>query len=116
MTTVTEAAKRLVGGDEESALRSGDLEKICGDPVLAQRVARRRRTDMVFVYRRRFAMVLPRIRRDAVGPLVDRQRELLTASGSAAVVESVDVLCYPDPEFADTQAVLDWAEDHLREN
>lgn len=204
MTTVTEAAKRLVGGDEESALRAGDLEKICSDAVLAQRVARRlveaardiapgrnwsiedlrdvldaavsgprddgvrvlegrylrkrlreqcalaeryrdpfafivvrlgpddqtglyasvldaiaerlRRTDMVFVYKRRFAMLLPRMRRDAVAPLVARQRELLAASASSAVVEAIDVLCYPDPDLADMQSVLDWAEDHLRDN
>ena len=41
MTTVTEATKRLVGGDDEADLRSGNLERICADPVLAQRLARR---------------------------------------------------------------------------
>src|SRR5689334_16141045 len=41
MTTVTEAAKRLIGGDDESALREGDLERICGDSATAQKLARR---------------------------------------------------------------------------
>lgn len=204
MTTVTEAAKRLIGGDDESALREGDLERICGDAATAQKLARRlveaareaspgrawsiedlrdvldvavtgpredgvrvlegryfrkrlreqcalaeryrdpfacivvrmpteaqagahqtvldavserlRRTDMVFVYKRRLAVVLPRMRRDSVGPLVDRIRDLLVASTNERAVEGIEVLCYPDPALADTQAVLDWAEDQLRDD
>ena len=205
MTTVTEAAKRLVGGDDEADLRSGDLEKICGDPVLAQRLARRlaeaareiapgrdwsmedlrdvlevavrgpredrvhilegryfrkrlreqcalaerygdpfscvvvtlvrgesegghtyasvldaiserlRRSDMVFLYRRRFAMILPRMRPGSLGPLVDRITELVSQAQEWPVLETVQSLSYPDAVLQDTQAVLDWAEDRLRE-
>ena len=32
-----------------------------------------------------------------------------------AAIESVSTLVYPDPEHGDTQSVLDWAEDQLRE-
>ncbi|MCS6799921.1 MAG: hypothetical protein NZ898_15640 [Myxococcota bacterium] len=202
MTTVTEAAKRLVGGDDEEAIRNGDVERMCADPVLAQRFARRlvaaareispgrewgledlrdvfdvacrgprddgvrilegrffrkrlreqaalserygdpfavvvfrlraeheaaylesaidaaverlRRTDMVFVYRRRIALVLPRMRREAVDPLVARVRALLKGALGEDVVEDVATLCMPDPAVGEVTAVLDWAEDQLR--
>lgn len=205
MTTVTEAAKRLVGGDDEADLRSGDLTKICADPVLAQRFARRlaeaardiapgrewsmedlrdvleiavrgpredgvrilegryfrkrlreqcalaerygdsfscvvvtllrgetdagdmyasvldaiterlRRSDMVFLYRRRFAMILPRMRAEALGPLVERITVLVGREQVGTVLEAVQSLSYPNPVLQDTQAVLDWAEDRLRD-
>lgn len=205
MTTVTEAAKRLVGGDDEADLRSGDLAKICADPVLAQRLARRlaeaareiapgrewsmedlrdvleiavrgpredgvrilegryfrkrlreqcalaerygdpfscvvvtlvrgeveggglyatvldaiterlRRSDMVFLYRRRFAMILPRMRSESLGPLVERITALLGREQVGDALETLQSLSYPDPVLQDTQSVLDWAEDRLRD-
>ncbi len=205
MTTVTEATKRLVGGDDEADLRSGNLERICADPVLAQRLARRlaeaardiapgrewsmedlrdvlevavrgprdnsvrvlegrhfrkrlreqaalaerygdpfscvvftlvrgavegggmyatvldaiierlRRSDMVFLYRRRFAMILPRMRAESLDQLVGRITELVGESHTGTVLESVQCLSYPDPVLQDTQSVLDWAEDRLRD-
>ena len=202
MTTVTEAAKRLIGGDEEEALKSGDLGRICADPAIAQRLARRlaeaaneiapgrqwsmedlrdvlevacrgpasdrvrvlegryfrkrlreqcalaerygdpfacvivrvsqdmgpavydgvldalgerlRRTDMIFLYRRRFALILPRMRAVSLGPLIERVRKLVSVGVDAAALDSVRTLVYPDPLHRDTQSVLDWAEDQLR--
>lgn len=205
MTSVTEAAKRLVGGDDESDIRAGDLEKICADPVLAQRIARRlaeaareiapgrdwsmedlrdvlevavrgpreervrilegryfrkrlreqcalaerygdpfscvvvtlvtgevegggtyasvldaiterlRRSDMVFLYRRRFALILPRMRAESLGQLVGRITDLVDQAQAAPVLETVKSLSFPDPLVQDTQGVLDWAEDRLRD-
>lgn len=204
MTTVTEAAKRLVGTEDDEAIESGNLDRICADPVLAQRLARRiaalahdvapgrewsienirdvfevacrgpqvdkvqvlegryfrkrlreqcalaerygdpfaivvvrlddaldstalydsvldaitdrlRRTDMVFLYKRRFALILPRMRAVSLGPLIGRLERLVQVGAGGEVIDHVTTLVYPDPEHADTQAVLDWAEDQLRE-
>jgi hypothetical protein len=202
MTTVTEAAKRLIGGEDEEALKEGDLARICASPALAQRLARRlaesaheiapgrqwsiedlrdvlevacrgpapdkvrvlegryfrkrlreqcalaerygdpfacvvvrvaddpgphiyetvldalserlRRTDMIFLYKRRFALILPRMRAVSLGPLIDRVRRLVAAGVGDGALEDVRTLVYPDPLHADTQSVLDWAEDQLR--
>ena len=202
MTTVTQAAKRLVRGEDDSAIRSGDLVRICSDPTLAQRFARQlaeaareiapgrewtpedlrdlleaavrgprqdevpvlegrflrkrlreqcalaerygdpfgvivvalapeptpgayasvldaivenlRRTDMVFLYRRRYAIVLPRIAHVVLPQLGARLRTLIDVGVGARSVEDVQTLAFPDPELPDTNAVLDWAEDRLR--
>lgn len=82
--------------------------------VLDAVVERLRRTDMVFLYRRRFALLLPRMRREALAPLVERVRELIQVGAGESVIEQIDTLVYPDPRHVDTQAVLDWAEDQLR--
>ncbi len=202
MTTVTEAAKRLVRGEENSALRSGDLERICADATLARELARQlaerareiapgrdwspedlrdlleaavhgpptdevpvlegrflrkrlreqcaiadrygdpfgvivvalgpepvsgayasvldaivgnlRRTDMVFLYRRRYAIVLPRISDTVLPQLAARMRTLIEVGVGAGAVEDVDTLAFPSAEATAMNDVLDWAEDHLR--
>ncbi len=204
MTTVTEAAKRLIGGEEEEALKEGDLERILADPMLAQRLARRlaesageiapgrewtiedlrdvlevacrgprtdkvrilegryfrkrlrehcaladrygdpfacvvvrigkqldpsvydsvldamaeklRRTDMIFLYKRRFALILPRMRAVSLGPLIERLRKLVAVGAGEQALGDVRSLVYPDPIHPDTQSVLDWAEDQLRKD
>lgn len=82
--------------------------------VLDAVVERLRRTDMVFLYRRRFALVLPRMREESLAPLVSRVRELIDIGVGAEVIQTIDSLVYPDGVAGDTQAVLDWAEDQLR--
>ena len=201
VTTVTEAAKRIFGEEDEDVLQSGDLERICADPVLAQRFARRlaasaqklfparewspedlrdvlevavhgtaqqsarllegryfrkrlreqvnladrygdtfavvvismvrdvnegvyasildavterlRRTDLVFLYSRRFALVLPRMRAAGLGPLITRVRELVDVGAGSGAIERISSLVYPDPAYEGAE-VLDWAEDQLR--
>lgn len=203
MTTVTEAAKRLLGIEDEEAIKSGDLARICGDPVLAQKFARRlveaarevsaarewtiedlrdvleaavngapqdrvrllegryfrkrlreqcalserygdafacvvmtvaherdtpiyesildavterlRRTDMMFLYKKRVAIILPRMGKDAVEPFVERLRKLVEIGAGEGAVETISALSFPNPDYAETQNVLDWAEDQLRE-
>ena len=82
--------------------------------VLDAVVERLRRTDMVFLYRRRFALLLPRMRRESLAPLVDRVRELISVGAGDRVIDNLESLVYPSPRCSETQAVLDWAEDQLR--
>ncbi|MFK7991416.1 MAG: hypothetical protein AB8I08_35695 [Sandaracinaceae bacterium] len=82
--------------------------------VLDAVVERLRRTDMVFLYKRRFALVLPRMREEALTPLIERVHRLIEVGAGEAAIETMDSLVFPDPSHTDTQAVLDWAEDRLR--
>ena len=82
--------------------------------VLDAVVERLRRTDMVFLYRRRFALVLPRMRPDSLAPLVERVRALIDVGVGADCVEQIESLVYPQGPGFETQSVLDWAEDQLR--
>ena len=82
--------------------------------VLDAVVERLRRTDMVFLYKRRFALILPRMRDEALAPLVERVRELISVGVGDNAVEEIESLVYPNPTHLDTQSVLDWAEDQLR--
>lgn len=82
--------------------------------VLDAVVERLRRTDMVFLYRRRFALVLPRMRGESLEPLVDRVRDLIRVGVGEDVIEGIDSIVYPSASHAETQSVLDWAEDRLR--
>ncbi|MCA9607543.1 MAG: hypothetical protein H6719_33370 [Sandaracinaceae bacterium] len=82
--------------------------------VLDAVVERLRRTDMVFLYRRRFALVLPRMRSESLAPFVARVRELIDVGVGREAVEQIDSLVYPNDTVGDTQAVLDWSEDQLR--
>ncbi|MGE0788635.1 MAG: hypothetical protein AB7S26_23390 [Sandaracinaceae bacterium] len=82
--------------------------------VLDAVVERLRSTDMVFLYRRRYALVLPRMRNESLDPLIERVRELIAVGAGGHVVEDIRSMVYPDPARPDTQSVLDWAEDQLR--
>ena len=82
--------------------------------VLDAIVERLRRTDMVFLYKRRFALVLPRMRTESLAPLVERVRELIQVGAGEGVIENIESIVYPDADHAETQSVLDWAEDQLR--
>ncbi len=83
--------------------------------VLDAVTERLRRTDMVFLYKRRFALVLPRMRPAALEPLIDRVRELVAVGAGDAALERIDSLCYPTDEIEESSGVLDWAEDQLRD-
>jgi hypothetical protein len=82
--------------------------------LLPNVVSRLRRGDMVFLYRRRFALVLPRVEGVALSALIERVSELVRTGASADVIERVEGLVYPGEEHTDTQSMLDWAEDQLR--
>lgn len=75
---------------------------------------RLRNTDMVFLYRRRFALVLPRLRQATLGPLLERVKALVAVGAGTQALESINSLVYPESEVEEGSAVLDWAEDQLR--
>lgn len=77
-------------------------------------VEKLRRSDMATVYRRRVAMLLPRMTPEALAPLVARVRQRLDLTAGMPVVEGVCTLVYPSEGHRDTQSVLDWLEDALR--
>ena len=77
-------------------------------------VERLRRSDMITVYRRRVAMLLPRLTRDALEPLILRVCKSLDDAAGEPVVEGTAHLMYPSDAHGDTQSVLDWLEDGLR--
>jgi hypothetical protein len=83
--------------------------------VLDAVTERLRRTDMVFLYKRRFALVLPRMRPASLEPLIERVQELVAVGAGDATLERIDSLCYPTDEVEDKGGVLDWAEDRLRD-
>ena len=88
------------------------------ESVLDALIERLRRTDTVFAYRRRFALLLSRTDADAVPPLLARVRRLIVeGAGDPAVLEKVVVRSYPSDELSSGQGdkLLDWGEDALRD-
>ncbi|MCC7535572.1 MAG: hypothetical protein IT379_05140 [Deltaproteobacteria bacterium] len=86
--------------------------------VLDALIERLRRTDVVFAYRRRFALLLAHTDAEAVAPLLARVRRLLVEGvGDPAVLEKVVVRTYPSDELPSGRGdeLLDWAEDALRD-
>jgi len=82
--------------------------------VLDAVTERLRRTDMVFLYRRRFALVLPRMRHTALQPLIERVRELIAVGAGTKAIEGISSQVYPNRTMDDAHQLLDWAEDQLR--
>jgi hypothetical protein len=82
--------------------------------VVESVVEKLRRTDMIAIYRRRFALLLPRMERAALASLLDRIAARVDEVANQKIVESVAGQMYPDEAYPDTQSVLDWLEDGLR--
>lgn len=79
--------------------------------VLAQCL---RRSDMIAIYKRRVALLLPRMHPAAVSALTERIHRTFDAAVGSTVVEAVPALVYPAEANPDTQSALDWLEDQLR--
>jgi hypothetical protein len=77
-------------------------------------VAKLRKTDMITAYRRRFAILLPRMDPQALASLGQRVREVAETLAGAPVVESIATTMFPMPNMDETQLILDWLEDQLR--
>lgn len=75
---------------------------------------RLRRSDMVFLYRRRVAIILPHTNEKAAEGLIARIRSLATATIPPEVTIDMLVRTYPSAEFGNPAEVLDFAEDQLR--
>lgn len=74
-----------------------------------------RRSDMIFLYRRRFALVLPRMRVEALEPMIGRLQKLVAVGVGEEALESIASLVFPNERVTDTRGVLEWGEDQLRE-
>lgn len=77
-------------------------------------VAKLRKTDMITAYRRRFAILLPRMEAGALASLGLRVSEVADGLAGAQVVEAVASTMFPGEGIEETQAILDWLEDQLR--
>lgn len=75
---------------------------------------RLRQSDMVFPYRSRFALILPRMRMPALEPLIERVRELVAVGVGEQAIGQIAAIVYPDVRFPESSDALDWAEDQLR--
>ena len=82
--------------------------------AMAEVVSKLRQSDMVTVYRRRVAMLLPRISVVAVASILARVRSELDRTSGRDVVQGAQHLVYPSASVTDTQGALDWLEDRLR--
>ncbi|MBN8614597.1 MAG: hypothetical protein J0L92_28610 [Deltaproteobacteria bacterium] len=77
-------------------------------------VAKLRRTDMVTAYKRRFAILLPRMEAAALPSLSERLAAVANDLAGTKVVEVTTSTMFPMPELDETQLILDWLEDQLR--
>ncbi len=77
-------------------------------------VAHLRQTDMVTAYRRRFAILLPRMKPEALDALAQRLSGVANELAGAVVVESTAATMFPIEGLDETQLILDWLEDQLR--
>lgn len=81
---------------------------------------RLRRSDMIAIYKRRVALLLPRMAPDALAPLTHRIRPAFEAAVGQKVIERAPAIVFPGPDpttgisLDGTQSVLDWLEDQLR--
>jgi len=74
---------------------------------------RLRRSDMVFLYRHRVAILLPHTPADVLARLEDRISKLAGATLGLRNITFIEA-SYPDERFTSPEQVLDWAEDRLR--
>ncbi len=86
-------------------------------PVLDSLLERLRKTDMVFMYKKRFAILLPHTQPASVQMLSERLRSLIAAvigRGSDKAL-TMQTSSYPSRAHVDDESILDWCEDQLRE-
>ena len=111
---VCPAASGRVEGPEAARLRARGAKAV---EVIAPRL---RRSDMIAIYKRRVALLLPRMSPDAIAALTQRIWPTFDAAVGTKVVERVPAIVFPGPDpntglsLDGTQAVLDWLEDQLR--
>lgn len=77
-------------------------------------VAKLRKSDMVTAYKRRFAILLPRMTPEALPSLCERVGAVANELAGSNVVEAATSTMYPITDLNETQLILDWLEDQLR--
>jgi GGDEF domain-containing protein len=91
-----------------------DVDQIHHQSLVDLLGERLRRSDMVFLYRRKAAIILPHTNEKAAEGLIARIRSLATATIPPEVQIEVLIRTYPHADFPHPADVLDWAEDQLR--
>ncbi len=76
--------------------------------------ARLRPADMLTVYKRRLALLLPNLSKAGIPALEERVRGIADTSAGAGVVEAIASAAFPSAGLDDSQSILDWLEDQLR--
>jgi hypothetical protein len=93
---------------------NASLDRSGYDSVIDTLCERMRKTDMMFIFKSRLALILPHTQKDPCAVLAGRIRQLLEAAVASGIIDDIPTLTYPDPEITARSQVLDWAEDQLR--
>jgi hypothetical protein len=84
--------------------------------VLDALIERLRKTDLVFLYKRHVAILLPHTGAPVLVTLVGRIRALIAAVASVDADEiGIESCSYPSREMASADALLVWADSNLKE-
>jgi hypothetical protein len=84
--------------------------------VLDALIERLRKTDLVFLYKRHVAILLPHTGAPVLNTLVGRIRALIAAVSSVDADQiGIVSLSYPSREMSSSEALFAWAETHLKE-
>jgi hypothetical protein len=90
------------------------LDNASYDSVVDTLCERMRKTDLMFIFKARIALLLPHTAKEQCGLFSTRVQELLETAVAPGIIETITSVTYPDPSLASRSAVLDWAEDALR--
>jgi hypothetical protein len=96
-------------------LDDGDMPPELRQTVLDAVTDGLRRSDLVFLYRRRFALILPRMRPPSLTEFLERIQSLVALGAGESAVLSIASMVFPNDRLPNARAVLDWAEDMLRD-
>jgi hypothetical protein len=92
---------------------SDEMDAIGNESLVDLLTERLRRSDMVFLYRHRVAIILPHTPFGVLEKLQERITKLAHATLGLRQIRFA-VAAYPDEKFESPERVLDWVEDQLR--
>lgn len=84
------------------------------DSVVDTLCERMRKTDLLFIFKSRIALILPHTAKDQCALFAARVKQLLQTAVASGIITGITSITYPDPEITSRSQVLDWAEDALR--
>jgi hypothetical protein len=90
------------------------LDNATYDSVVDTLCERMRKTDLMFIFKARIALLLPHTAKEPCCLFSTRVQQLLETAVAPGIVDKITSVTYPDPELPARSAVLDWAEDALR--
>jgi hypothetical protein len=84
------------------------------DSVVDTLCERMRKTDLLFIFKTRIALILPHTAKDQCALFTTRVRQLLQTALASGIISGITSITYPDPQITSRSQVLDWVEDALR--